>query len=599
MPPTTTATPAHRFHIPVMGTGFSIDTPLKVARYGISSVISLVDDVMIEQMRKFLCGKENEEYSEITADHEDARALRITAYLDLLDRTVKKQLAKLRKAPLSQDSDLYKYFEMLPPEHPDREVFVKLSDISDPAERSAVEERLRASVQAGSIDANIMTKLDGEAYRNGQKLDPVFSDALSALRGFAKSGLTAGIVLSAGLNPRLYSYIGQFDDFFPNAQGELKKRIVLKVSDFRSADIQGRFFAKRGLWISEYRIESGVNCGGHAFAGKSYLLGPILEEFRQKRREMAASLHEMLNKALAGMGRNRLDAPLPLSVTVQGGIGTAEEDRFLREHYGVDATGWCTPFLLVPEVTNVDPEHLELLAKAGEKDVEMSDISPLGVPFWTLKDSASERAKRERIRQGVPGSFCPKAYLRFNNEFTNNPVCTASRAYQKLKLAQLDAETPDENTARRRAEVLAKACICHDLAGGATINAGIDPTATTALCCGPNIVNFSRTATLKEMVDHIYGRINLITVKDRPHMFIKELSIYIEYLQKELERYLLKISDQSAGYFQECRQNMKNGIAYYTELANKLGREHREEFVGCLTVLAEALDRLPVPETAK
>ena len=31
-----------------VGTGFTIDTPLKVARYGISSVVSLVDDVLIE-----------------------------------------------------------------------------------------------------------------------------------------------------------------------------------------------------------------------------------------------------------------------------------------------------------------------------------------------------------------------------------------------------------------------------------------------------------------------------------------------------------------------------------------------------------------------
>ena len=43
----------HTFHIPVMGTGFTIDTPLHVARYGISSVVSLVDDMMIEQMRKY------------------------------------------------------------------------------------------------------------------------------------------------------------------------------------------------------------------------------------------------------------------------------------------------------------------------------------------------------------------------------------------------------------------------------------------------------------------------------------------------------------------------------------------------------------------
>ena len=29
--------PQHTFHIPVMGTGYTIDTPLKVAHFGISS----------------------------------------------------------------------------------------------------------------------------------------------------------------------------------------------------------------------------------------------------------------------------------------------------------------------------------------------------------------------------------------------------------------------------------------------------------------------------------------------------------------------------------------------------------------------------------
>ncbi len=58
---------------------------------------------------------------------------------------------------------------------------------------------------------------------------------------------------------------------------------MLKVSDFHSAAVQGKFLAKRGLWVSEFRIESGLNCGGHAFATKGQLLGPILEEFQQKR----------------------------------------------------------------------------------------------------------------------------------------------------------------------------------------------------------------------------------------------------------------------------------------------------------------------------
>ena len=71
-----------------MGTGFMIDAPLRVAKYGISSVISLVDDVLIEQMRKYHCQREGEPYQEIAAGEEDARARRITAYLNLLDRLV-------------------------------------------------------------------------------------------------------------------------------------------------------------------------------------------------------------------------------------------------------------------------------------------------------------------------------------------------------------------------------------------------------------------------------------------------------------------------------------------------------------------------------
>ncbi len=69
----------HSFHIPVMGTGFTIDTPLRVARYGISSVISLVDDVLIEQVRKVHCEKEGEPYEPITDRDEDPRARHIGA----------------------------------------------------------------------------------------------------------------------------------------------------------------------------------------------------------------------------------------------------------------------------------------------------------------------------------------------------------------------------------------------------------------------------------------------------------------------------------------------------------------------------------------
>ena len=99
----------------------------------------------------------------------------------------------------------------------------------------------------------------------------------------------------------------------------------------------------------------------------------------------------------------------------QGGIGTAEEDSLLREYYGADATGWATPFLLVPEVTNLDDEHRQKLCAANEGDVYLSDSSPFGMPYWNLRNSASEDARRRRIDEGHPGSPCRKGYVRLFN----------------------------------------------------------------------------------------------------------------------------------------------------------------------------------------
>ena len=87
--------------------------------------------------------------------------------------------------------------------------------------------------------------------------------------------------------------MASFDSFFPDSNGTLKKKIILKVSDYRSALIQGKFLAKKGLWVSEFRIESGLNCGGHAFATDGYLLGPILDEFKENKNLLISTLYEI------------------------------------------------------------------------------------------------------------------------------------------------------------------------------------------------------------------------------------------------------------------------------------------------------------------
>jgi hypothetical protein len=582
---------SHTFHIPVMGTGFTIDAALRVAKYGISTVISLVDDILIEQMRKFHCEKEGEPYEEIPNHNDDARALRITAYLNLLDRLIGRDVALLQASPFEAGSEITRYFEMLP-ESPLLRSYRKMLATTNPQQRLARQDELRRLAVPGSIDVNIMSKGDRDIYRNGKKLPAQYSDASAALRGYANSTLTSSIVFSAGMNPRLFSYLANFKDFFPDQNGVPKKKIIIKVSDFHSAAVQGKFLAKRGLWVSEYRIESGLNCGGHAFATKGLLLGPILEEFKQKKTDLAEELHATYIKALSRLGHPTMPPARSLRITVQGGIGTAAEDAFLRDYYGADGTGWATPFLLVPEVTNVDQEHLRKLSAVTDGDVYLSDSSPFGMPFWNLRTSASEEVRRSRIADNQPGSRCGKGFIMlFNKEFTPYPICTASRQYQELKLESLEHEDLTvEQRAAVRQSVLNKSCICHDLGGGATLKKGIDPNATPAICSGPNIVNFSKIATLEEMVGHIYGRISLLTNPKRPHMFICELALYIDYLRDELKKFRLGLSLNTANYFREFKENLIGGIEYYRALANQFTGPIQITFCEELENLWQSLD---------
>ncbi len=587
---------SHSFHIPVMGTGFTIDTPLRVAKYGISSVIPLVDDVLVEQVRKYHCEKHGEPYEEISNRDQDARALRITAYLNLLDRLIRLQVEALQASPFEDGSEITRYFEMLP-ETPLKQAYGEMLATTEPEAKARMQEDLRQRAVPGSIDVNIMTKLDRDVYWDGKKLPAEFTDAMAALRGFANSTLNSSVVFSAGINQRLYTYAATFDDFFPDDNGELKKKIILKVSDYRSASIQGRFLAKKGLWVSEYRIESGLNCGGHAFATDGYLLGPVLEEFKEKRQELTDTLHAAYTKALADRDWPVNNEPHEVSLTVQGGIATALENEFLLRYYLVDRTGWGTPFLLVPEVTNVDNAHLEKLLAATDGDVYLSDSSPLGIPFWNLRTSASEETRRQHIREGKPGSICLKGAARLNTEFTEIPICPSSRVYVKRKLQHLPEEgLSAEQLVAAKESVLRKSCICHDLGGSTALKYNIDPAATPSICCGPSILDFSKISTLEEMVAHIYGRLSLMTNKERPHMFIKELMLYIDHLREEIKNFSLKLSFRTPAYFSKFKNNLLAGIEYYHRLAGQFIEEQRKQFLADLRVLKDEIERLAFPD---
>lgn len=230
-----------------MGIGFTIDTPLKVAHNGIDSVISLVDDILIEKLRKMYCEKFELPYQEISDKLEDFRAKRITSYLNLINDLAHKKFEDLINSVHNTGKEIKEYLSLLPNASHLKDEFEKLT--SNDFSAVEIKKWVRENFSMGSIDVNIMTKVDKENFIKKVKLPTEFNDAHAALRGYANSELISSLILSAGMNPRLYSYLESFNDFFPDADGNIKKKIVLKVSDYRSALIQGKFLAKRNLGI--------------------------------------------------------------------------------------------------------------------------------------------------------------------------------------------------------------------------------------------------------------------------------------------------------------------------------------------------------------
>lgn len=566
----------HTFHIPVLGLGYSIDTPVKVSHFGISSVMSIVDDEMIERMRKHHSIASGEIFVPINKNEDDFRARRITAYLNLVNRIADKNFEDLKNQSFEDGADLNLYFQLLPEHATLKKQYLQMMTMEASDEKQLLQLTLKSQLTKGAIDVNIMSKVDKlnkDVY--GQNLPDAFSDASAALRGFANSTLSSSLVLSAGMNPRLYNYLENFADFYPIQNGHSKKQIILKVSDFRSAFIQAKYLAKKGIWISEFRIESGLNCGGHAFATDGFLLGPILEEFKLKKQEMLTELFALYEVALNAKSIDIKDIPA-LRITVQGGIGTAQEDEFLLKHYEVDATGWGSPFLLVPEVTNVDDQTLSELTKAESSDYYVSNSSPLGVLFNNFKRSSAEKQRLERIAKGRPGSPCKKKYLVSNTEFTAEPICTASRQYQNLKIKQI--QSLNLSTAEREGKINAvteKLCLCEGLSTATLIKHNLltpRENHAVSICPGPNLAWFSKIYKLSEMVDHIYGRADLLAGVDRPNMFINELNLYMAHYSKDLEANLQAFSEKKEKYLNKFREQLLDGIAYYKALIPKLNQ---------------------------
>lgn len=557
----------HSFHIPVMGLAFTIDTPIKLAHLGISSVLSIGDHFLSEKARLFYAKKFSIPAEAMNTKDKDARTKITIAYLNLIEQIVDKNW-KEHIQRLTKDKP---YRESFFAQFPDTEFWQKEWQINaDNLSESELIEWAKTKFKPGSIDVNIMTKLDKKNYFNGKELPIEYNDAHAILKAYALSNLDSSVVLSAGMSLPLFAYMQNFDDFFPDAHGHIKKRIIIKVSDYRSALVQGKMLAKKGLWVSEFRVESGLNCGGHTFPTQGFLIGPILEEFKQKREELYNELLGIWQNALKNENKTGESFRPQMKISAQGGIGTHLEHDFLRNYYGLNSIGWGSPFLLVPEAVSIDNETLKQLSDAKEKDLYLSNASPLGIPFNNLRNSTRQQYQRIKIEAGKPGSPCTKKLLQLNTEFGDKPLCTASSQYINKAIDRLQqSNLNEEQIAVEKEKLFEKECLCCGLAMPFLEEHNLDKKLEAkgvSVCPGPNIAYFEGTYSLSDMIKHIYGKKNLITRTDRPNMFIKEVQLYLDYLSNKINSFQSDKNEKTKIYIDQYIQNMKSGLEYYKNL---------------------------------
>ena len=90
------------------------------------------------------------------------------------------------------------------------------------------------------------------------------------------------------------------------------------------------------------------------------------------------------------------------------------------------------------------------------------------------------------------------------------------------------------------------------------------------------------------MVDHIYGRINVLNDVNRPSFFINELDLYVKHLAGYINENLSNLDVKKQKYIQKFHTQLLDGISYYRSLQSKVNSAFGES----KTAFYEQLNRL-------
>ena len=128
-----------------------------------------------------------------------------------------------------------------------------------------------------------------------------------------------------------------------------------------------------------------------------------------------------------------------------------------------------------------------------------------------------------------------------------------------------------------------------------------DKKTAVSICPGPNIAYFTKLLFMEDIVDHIYGKVNLIQNNNRPHMFINELNLYMEYFTNDIIQSIDDLTKKKEKYLTNFKNQLLEGIEYYKELVPKMTRESLNQRTIILNQFKEIeaqLKQLNVPTLA-
>ncbi len=238
---------------------------------------------------------------------------------------------------------------------------------------------------------------------------------------------------------------------------------------------------------------------------------------------------------------------------------------------------------------------------AKEDDFYLSNISPLGVPFNTLKGTTNEFLKQKRIQENKAGSSCPKKFLALSKEYDPHGICTASKKYQDIKLEELEARKGSlsiDEFEKSKIKITEKSCLCVGLANASYLENDIKVKGQAqgvVICPGPNLAYFDQEVSLKEMLHHIYHGKSVIRT-ERPNLFIKELKMYITYFRNEIQSISGELTTAQLKKWNSFKSNLLDGIEYYKNLfeSTKVFKGDLDQLDSCKSELVGI--KIPVSE---